>query len=165
LQFDHDDLELAAGFAAVRQYDPDTYARMRAARWHVSVNPFDLALDFGLSLMSEPHSMMAEGVTLPGPAASGGVALTWINIELMRAMIQGEKIGAAVFMAEVLVHEFAHIHTEGHNEQEAFTAGSAFAVKIPGRDGNVLLRASEDAAAFERANPVAYNPGAYGLAG
>lgn len=165
MRFDHNDTELAAGFTAVRQYDPQTYDRMQATRWHVSNNPFDLAFDFALGIMSSIHNMLAEGITLPGPATEDGEALTWVNIELIRDVARDSQVTPAAFMAEILVHEFRHVHTTGHNEQEAFTAGSEFAKKIPGHDGAELLKDSERSAAFERANPVTYNPGAYGMAG
>ena len=163
MNYDHDDTGLEAAFACVRQYDPATYARMHDSAWHVSVNPFDLDFGLALAIMSSPGEMAAEGVTLPGPHAPGGVALTWINMAMIRAHASDDHISVTPYVASILVHEFRHIHTTGHNEQEAFAAGSAFDALIPGHDGQQLKADSDEAAAFERAHPEQYNPAAFGM--
>lgn len=158
--FSHDDTELAAAFAVVRQYDPDTYARMQAANdWHVSTDPFSdlFVFDFTMTLLQMGQvAFESDGVTLPLNAGDVHPAMTWINRTMVGLESDSEHVSAVMATAETLVHEFAHVYVKGHNEPEAFRAGIVFASLLPGRDGEIIQRDNRKTLALITAHPEVY---------
>lgn len=163
MRYDHNDTELAAAFAAVRQYDPGTYARMEAAGdWHVSTDPFSglFTFDFTTALMQMGQTALeSNGITLPrnaGEYAGNQAAMTWVNQVMIGLEAEVEHISAVLAMADTLVHEFAHIYAQGHNEPEAFRASSAFGSLLPAPDGPVIKRDNDETLAEILVHPEHY---------
>jgi hypothetical protein len=160
LKYDHDDTHLAAAFAAVRQYDPATYARMEAdTAWHVSTDPFTDLFDFDFTMVlvaGGEQTLESDGMTVPQGVYP--YAMTWINGALIGYEAESEGISDVLDMASALVHEYAHTHVHygGHNEPEAFRAASAFAELLPSPDGALIKRDSDETLAYALAHPEQY---------
>ena len=161
MNYDPGDGLLAAAFAAVRQYDPATYARMEASTWHLSRDPFDLSVDFAMQALVSPAEQGAEMVTVPDTQPGFPVPITWVNVGTLLRDANAMGVQTTLLAAADLVHEFAHLHAVKSNEQEAFQAGSRFAARLPAPDGPVIQGEISISAQFKKAHPFAYNPEGY----
>lgn len=142
----------------VREYDPGTFTAMRASEWHVRVvSNADLSAiddlaeqagilyakafvdDLNTAYGSTTDIEIARKIGHPLPPLL--INATYLNQEtITSAALRMLKVPVELFTAEVLVHEFAH-HATGANEQEAYRAGSRFAVRM---GQPALARLSDD---------------------
>lgn len=161
MRYDHNDSAVVAALGVVRQYDPETYARMQAAEWHVSTDPLSELFmpEFSYGMIADGPSMfLNDGTTLPREAGDVGnpYGMTWLNSWGVGMSAARSGVSATFYMAAVLVHEFRHVYTKGHNEPEAFKAGSAFAALLPSPDGEIIKRDSDEILAAALAHPEIY---------
>lgn len=127
---------LRPAFRVVQAADPDLAARMLADReWQLSgqMQPSLIGAGYGVT------GYLCE--TCPPVTQLDPLSITWTALSL--------GVDPANFAAVVLAHEYAHVsqgHVEDTPEVEApaYAAGSGLAGKIPGPDGPVLRRFSED---------------------
>jgi hypothetical protein len=158
MEYDKSDHFLRAAFAYVQRYDPATYAKMENSNWHVATDvraafpetwreqlsgfesAMSLSNSFGTTLNSETARM--DGINIV-------TSETFVNLDAVRGWAEGNDVNPAEFGATVLVHEFQHIanHSRGQmdtrGEVDASLAGSAFAAKLPGRDGQAIKALSD----------------------
>jgi hypothetical protein len=129
--------DLQPAFAVIRQYDPATYARMRASDWQVTTNPDDVP------------AWVAQGCdeSFGVTETLGRHPLTLINPDNVAEWSDERCQDARWFMADVLVHEFVHTTQTGLNspaqEIPAFRAGAAFARKLPPEYGREIVQESD----------------------
>ena len=159
---------LAPAFKIIKATDPATYRRMRQEHWPVCVTdgaddiewvldaagpmtwfPLmrDLPSSFGVTL--DPN----QPAYLP-PMPEAITDHTFLNRPEITAKAEEMGVPVADFLADVLIHEFAHRDT-GASEPEAFEAGTRFALKLPAYDKPVA-DLSEQIAAGYAANPEEY---------
>lgn len=145
--------QLRPAIRLIQQFDPATWARMKAADWTVeAIGANDL---FGIMVRngvpfdeargtSAHFAQFGMGLTLTGNPNNPGLISgeldgnTWLNLD--RLNLASEQTGIALdnLTASVLVHEFNH--HEGGDEPEAYNAGSNFARRLGDRK---LLATSE----------------------
>jgi hypothetical protein len=134
--------DLRPALDIVRQYDPATYARMDASPWHVTTDASDVPLDM-LFVAREAH-----GVTSAAGEAER-YAITFINKYSIADAAFLAHVPGDVYIAYVLVHEWAHTGQRGMRESvateaPAFDAGTAFALRLPAPWRAPLERDSEE---------------------
>lgn len=162
MEYDKSDKFLRAAFDTVKRYDPDTYGRMSRAHWRVSTdvptafpeawrqqtsNPFDymeLMEVFGTTLNHDTAKM--QGIKIAQNE-------TFVNKDAVTDWAQSNGVHSVAFGATVLVHEFQHIQNNSRGSRDtrgevgASLAGSAFAAKLPGYDGQAIKQLSDSHAA------------------
>lgn len=142
----------------IRRTDPATWSRMNATPWHVHVivkgdetSITDYEDTYGAAnafeLMQELEG--AYGVTMWNRANTHPLQLTFINVPGIRATAKRLKVPAADFLADVMVHEFAH-DAGARTEPPAFAAGTAFALKLPPSDAPIARESRRDGRAVAR---------------
>jgi|SRR5579859_2220110 len=154
MHYNTQDAFLRAGFDLVRQYDPETYERMTRDKWLVSTDfdeIFGLARDVnsGQRLSDDFGAWFtvqaAYGATVSdaNPTVVAPEPLVYINRDSIERWASKAGVNPAAVTASTLVHEYEHTHESDMDETAAFRAGSAFAAKLPGRDGVEIKRMSD----------------------
>lgn len=145
MHYDKNDSLLTAAFEVVKHYDPATYARMVESDWNVSEDVRKASPEYWGAIVQDPNAMTSFGVTISdnGPAVPVSPE-TFIVPWMVGAMTEENKIAPELFVADVLVHEFAHIHSFENNEMEASKAGAAFARLLPGEDGMLITQVADE---------------------
>lgn len=160
MRYDRSDALLANAFKVIARYDAALYERMSADDWSVST---DYGAAFSEPVVWTPRFMdtaaHAYGTTLAEddraywagqPGGYVGPAEVFINASDVQAWATDNDVPIELFAADVLAHEYRHIHqpTQGNNEPPAFRAGSAFAAKLP-EPYSSKMKALSDATLFQ----------------
>ena len=156
MRYDKSDALLANAFKVIARYDPKLYERMSADGWSVST---DYGAAFSEPAIWTPRFMRtaanAFGTTLSeddrayfagNQGGYVGPAEVFLNTQGIREWATGNDVPVELFAADVLAHEYRHIHQPsfGDNEPPAFRAGSAFATKLPAPYGSKIKRMSDE---------------------
>jgi len=130
-------------FKLIREADPQLFKTMQATYWPVltanweemAISLLHAGMNFQDALMqSNDYRETALGVTLlpmdgrTEPKEDLDFA-TFINREHISEIVEGSGMNEVNLVAATLVHEFVHRQGES-NEDPAYSAGSAFAMKI-----------------------------------
>jgi hypothetical protein len=146
MHYNTSDSFLTAAFAVVKEYDPATYRRMANDNaWNVGIK----------------NHISGYGVTLSDRANPAiGFAITYLNYRAINEWSENYNVHVALFAASVLVHEYRHAHQARAvvqdtelSESQAFHASSAFASKLPGREGLVIKELSDRTLADVASDP------------
>jgi hypothetical protein len=135
----------------VKETDPELFAKIDAAGWTVTVIDMPDDLDYLLdnpqvnfiSFMGLAYSLAdANGVTVMNvPEMEEPLrGNTWLNRPYIEFQAQSLHVDPVRFAAFTLVHEYAH-HAGADNEEPAYAAGRAFAVKM---GEPAIVRSSDD---------------------
>ena len=156
MQFDHSDKLLTDAFAVIAKYDPALFARMSADDWRVSTDYYALGTPalfpptairaseaFGMTFSADDLVWWGEEDTTPR---------VFINALEVRDGASQVRAPLEMFGADVLAHEYRHIHqpSAGDLEPPAFAAGSAFATKLPAPYGARIKALSDKTLAYTR---------------
>lgn len=141
-------------FNVIKHYDPELYAKMVAAsKWRVigDVEPDKAGRGYGVTgVIKSVGQEITDGLDV-----HAGDALTEIDVDQINEASTRYGVNPVNFLADVLVHEFAHTPDGGQSTQDdnkmtvpelespAFTAGTAFAKKMGGFDGALMAKLSE----------------------
>jgi hypothetical protein len=168
MKFDQSDSVLHAAFAIVKEYDVRTYNRMAKDEWYVTTSVEDYVRNGFLP--GEPQEMtirmfqsgvaafgitMSAGSVAPeiGPLLQTDSGVTLINVAGSNAAAVHYKMDATKFIADVLVHEYRHVHqsyptgTKADmvaHEVPAFDAGCTFALRLPPPDSALIFKLSSE---------------------
>jgi hypothetical protein len=154
MHYDPENELLAKSFALVQEKDPDTYAQMVREDWHIATDITEAFPENWREIALDPELPYSSGVTLsdrqitniPRPQTliiPSGVILDSMHME----------VTPEAYTAEVLVHEFAHIHTTVSNEKEAYAAGANFARRLTEDEGGERMARYIEETAEEVTNP------------
>lgn len=136
-------------FKVIQTTDPDTYQRMMDTEWIIIVTDSMEDVFNSLSVSDDPEYVMgiamelytAFGVTdmtepgQPSPdpeliSPTDAIHRTWLNRPAIEAAANMKlHVSAVKFLADILVHEFAHRY-QRVGEKEAFKASTAFALAM-----------------------------------
>lgn len=138
MRYDTSDTFLSAAFAVIKQYDAATYARMQSANWHVTV----------MDWVTEYQTNGAFGAT-HSVGNTDSEAASAINADDITDWAQQHDVHVSMFAADVIVHEFRHIHQPERADDSAaleipaFGESIRFARLLPRPDRGKLMRKSE----------------------
>jgi hypothetical protein len=158
---------LKPAFDVIKRTDPDTYGRMQADYWPVYAvdvpDDIDWVLDDAgpmawIPLMHDLPTSFGVTISANQPAGMPEVAesvkyATFLYRPLVNWKADDMGVPVPDFLADVLVHEFAHRDADA-DEPEAFEAGTEFGEKLPASDKPI--------ADLSQAIADAYTPEEYG---